>query len=61
MFYPFELKFDNDKQMHVFDFTLECPAIGHGNGFYEKDFEKLFDLAMERLLRVAEEHQPALK
>lgn len=61
MFYPFELKFDSDNQLHVFDFTLECPAIGHGNGFFEKDFEKLFDLAKERLLRAAEEHQPAPK
>ena len=47
--------------MHFFNFTLECPAIGIGNGFCEKDFEKLFDLAKERLLRVAGEHQPAPK
>ncbi len=61
MFYPFELKFDEEKQMHVFDFTSECPAIGQGNNICEKDFEKLFELAMERLLRVVEEHQPAPK
>ncbi len=61
MFYPFELKFNEEEQMHVFDFTSECPAIGQGNSFCKKDFEKLFELAKERLFRVAEEHQPAPK
>ena len=29
-FYPFELKFDQDKDQHVFNFTLECPGINKG-------------------------------
>jgi len=57
MFYPFELKFDDDKVLHVFSFTTECPTIGTGKGFDEKDFRRLFELAQERLLRVAGEHQ----
>jgi Fe-S-cluster containining protein len=48
-FYPFELKFDKYKQLHVFDFTLECPGIGQGKDFSIIDFENLFDLAQERL------------
>jgi Fe-S-cluster containining protein len=48
-FYPFELKFDKDMQLHVFDFTLECPGIGQGKEFEIIEFEKLFDLAEERL------------
>ena len=48
-FYPFELRFEKDKQMHVFDFTLECPEIGRGKDFSKIDFEKLFDLAQERM------------
>ncbi len=61
MFYPFELKFNEEGQMHVFDFTFECPGIGKGDSLCKKDFKKLFELAKERLLRVAEEHQPAPK
>jgi len=53
MFYPFELKFDNGKVLHVFSFTTECPTIGTGKSFNKRDFEKLFGLAQERLLRVA--------
>lgn len=49
-FYPFELRFEKAQQMHVFDFTLECPGIGQGNDFRKIDFERLFDLAQERLL-----------
>jgi Fe-S-cluster containining protein len=49
-FYPFELKFDKDKQLHVFDFTVECPGIGQGKDFSINDFERLFDLAQETLL-----------
>jgi len=49
-FYPFELKFEKDNQLHVFDFTLECPGIGQGKDFSKIDFERLFDLAQERLL-----------
>lgn len=49
MFYPFELKFNHDKGLHVFDFTLECPAIGNGKTVTRRDFEELFLLAQERL------------
>jgi Fe-S-cluster containining protein len=48
-FYPFELKFDKDKQLHVFNFTHECPGIGQGKDFSCIDFERLFDLAQENL------------
>jgi uncharacterized protein len=49
-FYPFELKFEPDKDLHVFDFTFECPGIGKGRLITRKDFEELFLLAQERLL-----------
>ena len=49
-FYPFELKFEQDKDQHVFNVTLECPAIGKGRLITTKDFEALFLLAKERLL-----------
>ncbi len=61
IFYPFELKFEDSKSLHVFNFTAECPAIGRGNNVEETDFERLFELAQERLLKVAEEHQPVPK
>ena len=48
-FYPFELKFDLDKDQHVFSFTLECPGISKGKMMARKDFEELFLLAKERL------------
>ncbi len=48
-FYPFELKFDQDKNTHVFNFTLECPEIGKGKLLTKKDFEELFLLAKEKL------------
>ena len=48
-FYPFELKFDQDKNTHVFNFTLECPEIGKGKLLTEKDFKELFLLAKEKL------------
>ena len=48
-FYPFELKFDPDKDQHVFDFTVECPGISGGRMINRKDFEALFLLAQERL------------
>ncbi|HEX7483428.1 MAG TPA: YkgJ family cysteine cluster protein [Candidatus Bathyarchaeia archaeon] len=48
-FYPFELKFDPDKDLHIFDFTNECPAISKGKIITVKDFEELFALAKERL------------
>jgi Fe-S-cluster containining protein len=49
MFYPFELKFEKDKDQHVFGFTLECPGIDKGKTMTRKDFEKLFLLAQARL------------
>ena len=48
-FYPFELKFNQDKDRHVFNFTFECPGIGKGKMLARKDFEALFLLARERL------------
>ena len=49
VFYPFELKFDKDKLLHIFDFTLECSGINQGKVVREIDFKKLFELAQERL------------
>jgi Fe-S-cluster containining protein len=49
MFYPFELKFDKDKGLHVFDFTVECPGVNQGKVFCQKDFKKLFEQAQKRL------------
>jgi Fe-S-cluster containining protein len=48
-FYPFELKFDSKRNMHVFDFTVECPGINKGKTLAKRDFEALFLLAQERL------------
>ena len=48
-FYPFELKFDSDKDQYVFNFTLECPGITKGSLITRKDFEELFSLAQQRL------------
>ena len=48
-FYPFELKFDQDKETHVFNYTLECPTIGAGKTLTKKHFEELFLLAKQRL------------
>jgi len=48
-FYPFELKFNNNKQLHVFDFTFECPGIGQGKTFNSDEFKRLFNLAQDRL------------
>jgi uncharacterized protein len=48
-FYPFELKFDLDKDQHIFDFTPECPGINKGKLMARKDFQELFLLAKERL------------
>jgi hypothetical protein len=48
-FYPFELKFELDKDLHIFDFTFECPGISKGKMMARKDFEMLFLLAKERL------------
>jgi Fe-S-cluster containining protein len=48
-FYPFELKFDADKDTHVFTATEECPMIGQGKLVSKKDFEALYALASERL------------
>ena len=48
-FYPFELKFDLNKNQHVFDFTVECPGISKGKMMSRRDFEELFLLAQEKL------------
>ncbi len=48
-FYPFELRFDKDRQLHIFDFTVECPGIGQGEDFSKIIFEKLFKLAQEKM------------
>ena len=48
-FYPFELKFNEAKELHNFDFTMECPGINQGKIFHRKDFKKLFELAQESL------------
>jgi Fe-S-cluster containining protein len=48
-FYPFELKFEVDKNQHVIDFTVECPGINRGRMMSRRDFEELFLLAQERL------------
>lgn len=48
-FYPFELKFEVDKNQHVFDFTVECPGINKGRMMCKRDFEELFSLAQQRL------------
>jgi len=50
-FYPFELKFDKDKNSHAFTFTEECPTINRGGRTMSmRDFEALFALAQQRLL-----------
>jgi uncharacterized protein len=48
-FYPFQLTYDLGSEKHVFDFTLECPAINQGKPFSKKEFEQLFELARETL------------
>ncbi len=48
-FYPFELKYVQDQDTHVFNYTLECPTIGKGKTLTRKDFEELFSLAKEKL------------
>jgi len=49
IFYPFELKFLQEKDTYSFEFTPECPEIGKGRKLFKKDFEKLFALAKEKL------------
>ena len=48
-FYPFELKFDQNKDTHVFSYTLECPMINQGKQLSKMDFEALYTLAEQRL------------
>jgi Fe-S-cluster containining protein len=48
-FYPFELKFDEAKQKHVFTATAECPALNQGKHLTLMDFKRMFWLAQERL------------
>ena len=49
MCYPFELKFNEDKELHNFDFTVECPGINQGKFLDKTHFKRLFLLAQERL------------
>jgi Fe-S-cluster containining protein len=49
MCYPFELKFNEDKGMYNFDFTVECPGINQGKFLDKTDFKRLFVLARGRL------------
>jgi Fe-S-cluster containining protein len=49
MFYPFELKFYQDQEKYIFNFTSECPAIGKGDILKKGYFLKLFRLAENRL------------
>ncbi len=48
-FYPFELRYNKDKNTHVFNYTLECPVINKGKTVTKKDFDELFFLAEQRL------------
>jgi Fe-S-cluster containining protein len=48
-FYPFELKFDEAQQKHVFSATTECPALNQGKHLTLADFKRLFWLAQEKL------------
>ena len=47
--YPFELKFNQDKEMYNFDFTLECPRVNQGKLLHKTHFKRLLGLAQERL------------
>jgi Fe-S-cluster containining protein len=49
MFYPFELKFNENKESHDFEFTVECPGVNQGKLLDKADFKRLFDIAQERL------------
>jgi len=49
-FYPFELTFDADKNLHIFTCTPECPTLNTGKALSKKTFEELFELAKQRLL-----------
>jgi len=50
-YYPFEVRFNSERGMHVFNYTLECPTINkEGKQLVKQDFERLFLLAEERLL-----------
>jgi Fe-S-cluster containining protein len=48
-FYPFEFKFDKEKNKYGFSFTFECPEIGKGKRLTKKVFEELFLLAQKKL------------
>lgn len=48
-FYPFQLTFDKAKNLHIFDFTFECPQINQGKILSQKDFENLFKWAQKHL------------
>lgn len=48
-FYPFELKFSEDQNHYLFNFTLECPGVSLGKCLEESDFNNLFLLAEKKL------------
>jgi hypothetical protein len=48
-FYPFELRYDKNRNNHVFNYTQECPTINKGKALTKTDFEELFLLAKQRL------------
>ena len=48
-FYPFDLKFIEEINSYVFDFTSECPSIGRGKTLSSRDFKALFNLAQKKL------------
>jgi len=49
-FYPFELNYDKDKDLHIFSYTVECPKINNAERILTKKyFEELFSLAKQRL------------
>jgi Fe-S-cluster containining protein len=49
--YPFELKFDEDQQKHVFIATVECASLNSGNKrLTQAYFQRLFWLAEEKFL-----------
>jgi len=49
VYYPFELKFNKDKGVYNFDFTVWCPGINHGKFLDKTVFKRLLGLAQERL------------
>ncbi len=51
-FYPFGL--ETDQNQNKFFFTRECPGIGKGKTIEKRDFQKLINLANNRIGRAAD-------